>query len=96
MITGAGRTAGRYNQVMTIQEIQRLRAATPFEPFGVMTADGREYAVGHPEYIGQTPSGRLITIGLDDDSTVTLDLLLVTGIRKPLPRAKGKGRARTR
>lgn len=69
---------------MTIQEIQRLRSATPFEPFQVLTADGQAYDVGHPEYIGQTPSGRLITIGLADDSTVTLDLLLVTGIRKPL------------
>ena len=76
---------------MTIQEIQRLRSAAPFEPFSVLTADGHEYAVGHPEYISQTPSGRLISIGLDHDSTVTLDLLLVTGIRKPLVRRKGKG-----
>ena len=75
---------------MTIQEIQRLRETEPFEPFSVLTADGQEYPVGHPEYISQTPSGRLITIGLDDDSTVTLDLLLVTGVRKPLRRAKGK------
>jgi len=48
----------------------------------VLTADGERYEVRHPEYIGQTPSGRLITIGLEDDSTVTLDLLLVTGIQK--------------
>jgi hypothetical protein len=75
---------------MTIQEIQRLRSAKPFEPFGVLTADGERYEVRHPEYIGQTPSGRLITIGLDDDSTVTLDLLLVTGIQKPLPKTKRK------
>ena len=73
---------------MTIQEIQRLRSATPFEPFRVMTADGLGYDVRDPEYIGQTPSGRLITIGLDDDSTVTLDLLLVTAIQKPLRRQK--------
>ena len=73
---------------MTIQEIQRLRSATPFEPFCVMTANGQAYDVRHPEYIGQTPSGRLITIGLDDDSTVTLDLLLVTAIRKPLPKQR--------
>ena len=70
---------------MTIQEIQRLRSAKPFEPFRVLTADGQRYDVRHPEYIAQTPSGRLITIGLEDDSTVTLDLLLVTGIQKPLP-----------
>jgi len=73
---------------MSIQEIQRLRSATPFEPFRVLTADGQGYDVRHPEYIGQTPSGRLITIGLDDDSTVTLDLLLVTAIQKPLRRQR--------
>jgi hypothetical protein len=73
---------------MTIQEIQHLRSAQPFEPFRVLTADGKEYDVGHPEYLGQTPSGRLITIGLEDDSTVTLDLLLVTGIVKQHKRAK--------
>lgn len=61
---------------MTIQEIQPLHSATPFEPFRVLTAHGQQYDVRHPEYIGQTPSGRLITIGLDDDSTVTLDLVL--------------------
>jgi hypothetical protein len=75
---------------MTIREIQRLRSAKPFEPFRVMTADGQGYDVRHPEYIGQTPSGRLITIGLDDDSTVTLDLLLVNAIQKPLPKQRRK------
>ncbi len=75
---------------MTIQEIQRLRSAKPFEPFRVLTTDGESYEVRHPECLGQTPSGRLILIGLDDDSSVTLDLLLVTGIRKPLPKTKRK------
>ena len=64
---------------MTIQEIQRQRSATLFEPFRVLTADGKSYDVGHPEYLGQSPSGRLIMIGLNNDSTVTLDLLLVSG-----------------
>lgn len=75
---------------MTIQEIQRLRSAAPFEPFSVLTADGREYPVAHPEHIAQNPSGRLISIGLDGGSFVTLDLLLVTGVRKPLPKSRRK------
>jgi hypothetical protein len=73
---------------MTIQEIQRLRSAQPFEPFSVLAADGQEYDVPQPENIAQTPSGRLIIIGLPDDSSVSIDLLLVTGIRKPLRRRK--------
>jgi hypothetical protein len=67
---------------MTIQEIHRLREERPFRPFRVLTAGRRSYDVVHPECLGQSPSGRLIMIGLPDDSTLTLDLLLVSGIQK--------------
>lgn len=77
---------------MTIQEIQRLREEKPFRPFRVLTADGKKYDVWHPEYLGQSPSGRLIMIGLDDDSTVTLDLLLVVGIQKGIKRARANSK----
>jgi hypothetical protein len=79
---------------MTIQEIQRLREEKPFRPFRVLTADGRSYDVLHPEFLGQSPSGRLIMIGLPDDSTVTLDLLLVSGIRKNIKPAKNGSKRR--
>jgi hypothetical protein len=81
---------------MTIQEIQRLREKKPFQPFRVLTADGNSYDVMHPEYLGQTPSGRVIMIGLPDDSSIRLDLLLVTGIQEGIrPRRNGvKRRAR--
>jgi hypothetical protein len=80
---------------MTIQEIQRLRATTPFEPFRVLVADGKQYDVWHPEHIAQSPSGRLITIGLDYESFVTLDLLLVAGIQKGFKRTSRGKWART-
>lgn len=73
---------------MTIQEINRLREERPFRPFRILTADGRAYDVVHPECLGQSPSGRLIMIGLPDDSTVTLDLLLVAGIRRGIKSSK--------
>ena len=80
---------------MTIQEIQRLRQDKPFRPFRILTADGRSYDVLHPEFPAQTPSGRIITIGLPDDSTVPLDLLLVTGIRKGIkPPKNGSKKAK--
>lgn len=71
-----------YDRCMTIQEIQRLRAERPFKPFRILVADGRSYDVLHPELLAQSSSGRMIVIGLDDDSFVTLDLLLVTGIHR--------------
>jgi hypothetical protein len=79
---------------MTIQEIQRLRNAKPFEPFRVLVADGSKFDVWHPEYLGQSPSGRMITIGLEDDSFVTLDLLLVAGVHKGVKRKNGRARRR--
>jgi hypothetical protein len=75
---------------VTIQEIQRLREKKPFQPFRILTADGESYDVMHPEYLGQTPSGGVIMIGLPDDSSVRLDLLLVTGIQEGIkPRRNG-------
>jgi hypothetical protein len=75
---------------MNIQELQRLRSEKPFRPFRVLTSDGRSYNVVHPEVLGQTPSGRIITIGLSDDSTVSLDLLHISAIRRRI-RTSRKG-----
>jgi len=74
-----------------MQEIQRLLAARPFEPFRIFVADGNTYDVRHPENIALGGKGRLVAIGLDD-SFVTLDLLLVTGIQRPIPRRQGRMR----
>jgi hypothetical protein len=76
---------------MTTQEIQRLLATRPFEPFRVLVADGRSFDVRHPENLALGGRGRLIAIGLQD-SFVTLDLLLVTGIQRPIPRRQGRMR----
>jgi hypothetical protein len=76
---------------MAIQEIQRLLATKPFEPFRVLVADGRQYDVRHPENIAMAGKGRLIAIGLEDHF-VTLDLLLVTGIVRPIPQRQQRAR----
>ena len=78
---------------MTVQELQRLMQTRPFEPFRVLVADGNEYDVRHPENLAFSGKGRLIANGMDDDSFVTLDLLLVTGIRKPIPAKPAQERA---
>ena len=69
---------------MTMQEIQRLRTVQPFEPFRILSADGKHYDVRHPENFTMTGNGRLIAIAMPDHF-VTLDLLLVTGIQRPIP-----------
>ena len=79
---------------MTIQEIQRLRETRPFEPFAVLTADGKRYSIRHPENFAFSGKGRLISIAMPDESFVTVDLLLVTAVRKPIAR-KTNGKKRT-
>jgi hypothetical protein len=74
---------------MTTQEIQRLLAAQPFEPFRILVADGKHYDVRHPESIALTGKGRLIAVGMED-YFITLDLLLVTGIQRPIPRRQSR------
>jgi hypothetical protein len=82
-----------YNSDMTRQEIQRLRATQPFEPFRVLVADGRQYDVRHPENFAIAGNGRLIAIGMPDHF-VTLDLFLVTGIQRPISQKRSGTRRR--
>jgi hypothetical protein len=69
---------------MTIQQIQRLHSRQPFEPFRIITADGSRYDVRHPEMLAITGNGRIVVVAMQD-YTVTIDLLLVTGIEQPIP-----------
>jgi hypothetical protein len=79
---------------MTIQEISRVHQARPFEPFRVHVADGRVFTVLHPEFMHQSPSGRMIYISTPDDSMVSLDLLLVTGLETGMKTRNGRPKNR--
>ena len=69
---------------MTTRDLLRVLSAQPFEPFRILVADGNFYDVRHRENLALGGKGRLIAVGLED-SFVTLDLLLVTGIQRPIP-----------
>jgi hypothetical protein len=77
---------------MTTEEIRRLLRNQPFQPFRLLTADGRHFDVSHPESVAMEGKGRLIAIGMRE-YFVTLDLLLVTGIERPIPRKSGRNGA---
>ena len=69
---------------MTVQQLQQLRNAKPFEPFRILVGDGKHYDVRHPENFMTTGNGRILAIAMPDH-VVTLDLLLVTCIARPIP-----------
>ncbi|MFN3167978.1 MAG: hypothetical protein ACE37H_13040 [Phycisphaeraceae bacterium] len=66
---------------MTIEKIREAIKAQPFKPFFVNLADGRSFAVQHPEFIATTGQGRTIVVGdPHSDGIELIDLLLVTSL----------------
>ena len=65
---------------MTIELFRQACHATPFRPFVLHLADGREIPVKHRDYVSMSPSGRTIIVHQLDDSFNIIDLLLVTDI----------------
>jgi hypothetical protein len=63
---------------MTLERMQALDRAKPFQPFTLHIADGGEVNVKSPEFMSFSPSGRMITVNEPDDSVRFIDLLLVT------------------
>lgn len=78
---------------MTIEQIQAVYKARPFQPFVLHLADGREISVHHPDFIMSVPSGRTLFVVQPDDTTNIIDLLLVTDIEL---KAAGNGAGKRR
>lgn len=65
---------------MTIEQLQQMHQALPFQPFRVHLADGRRLDVHHPEFLAQSPTGRTMSIGKPNGAFEVVDLLLVTSL----------------
>jgi hypothetical protein len=66
---------------MTIEQIRTLHHATPFRPFRLHLADGRQIDVPHRDFMSQSPSGRTVIVHHPDDTWSVIDLLLVTELQ---------------
>jgi len=64
-------------------DIREMLATRPFQPFMVHTADGREYNVPTPEHAHVSPRGGRVSIWTDDDTTIILPGLLISGLKIP-------------
>jgi hypothetical protein len=80
---------------MTVEQLRRVHQASPFRPFTIHVADGREYRVRHPELLSHSETGRTVIVHLGGDDFEVLDLLLVTGIEVGNGHRRGGG-GRTR
>jgi hypothetical protein len=65
---------------VNIERFREVCHATPFRPFVLHLADGREVPVKHPDYVAATPTGRTVVMVQPDESLNIIDLFLVTDI----------------
>ena len=77
---------------MIANEIRELQAATPFEPYTVVTSDGKMLYVKHPDYCLITPGNDHLCIFSDEVKRKIVGTRNITrvvpGTRKARPRRK--------
>jgi hypothetical protein len=66
---------------MTIEQLRAVHQATPFQPFTIHMADGREIRVPRREFLSHSPSGRTVIVYHEDETFSIIDLLLVTELK---------------
>lgn len=81
---------------MTIERLQEVYRETPFKPFVIHLADGREIPVLSREFIMPVPTGRTVIVCQPDGRVNMIDLLLVTDLEfRPADNGHGKRRRKT-
>jgi hypothetical protein len=68
---------------VTVQQLRAAWRAVPFRPFALHMADGRSFAVPHPDFLSMSPTGRTVIVYQEDDEFSILDLLVMTEIAFP-------------
>ena len=61
-------------------DIRKHLEITPFVPFALRTADGREYSVPTIDHIYLPPTGGRVVISDDEGVVVVLPGLLISGV----------------
>jgi hypothetical protein len=63
---------------MSIEVIDSMLSASPFEPFRVCISDGKELDVRHPDYLLRTPGKQHIMVFTSPERFQLIDLRHVT------------------
>ena len=63
---------------MDLNGIREALRRTPFQPFSMRLADGRELPVSHPEFVALGP--RLVVVVADDNSWAVVEPLLIVSL----------------
>ncbi|MDQ3439149.1 MAG: hypothetical protein M3478_02225 [Planctomycetota bacterium] len=56
---------------MTVEQLKNVLHAQPFRPFTIRMGDGRAFFVRHQDFMSRSPSGRMVIVHGDDDSSAS-------------------------
>jgi len=65
---------------MSIDEIRTLKHAKPFQPFDIVTRDGRKLRIPFEHRIALAPSGNSVA-GFSEDGSFSLRLSEISGVK---------------
>jgi hypothetical protein len=73
-------------------EIQQLLDQTPFEPFVISMANGRQFVVDHPEVAMFSVNKGSLAVAMREGGFAILDLRLATHVEPPKKPSRGRKR----
>lgn len=68
---------------MTLNQIRQALTEQPFRPFKIILADGRAFAIDHPEFAAMDPRGREVTFYEADGTQHFVDAILIAEVIVP-------------
>ena len=73
---------------MLLGSIREALDASPFRPFAIRLANGRQYKIKHPDYAMLSPTGRSMMVYTVGDRAAAINLSLVTEVLRRADAAK--------
>ncbi len=65
---------------MTVDQLQAMQQAQPFQPYRIHMADGRHLDVAHRDFLARSPAGRTVVVYKPDETFEVIDLFLVASL----------------
>ena len=65
---------------MVIESIRQFNAAIPFSPYEIHLADGRMFAIPHPDFISISPKGSYIVVIDSNERPWHISSLLISSV----------------
>jgi hypothetical protein len=76
---------------MKSDQLQAALKKVPFRPFTILTGSGERCPVNHPESCAVSPSGRTLSVWLDNEDQAIIDVQSITEfVVRPSGPRKGK------